>query len=135
VLFILIFGRLISYIERRYSERLELVAKPLPIINNITNLANEGKISPEQAELLHRQIISGTTKFIDSGAVIPEIRQRSHFDPASLLEAAPRLLLRGPPEVKKAGEEPSDDAGPASDAAIPGEDVPDSEAIEREFRR
>ena len=50
------------------------------------------KIGNEQAESLKRRIIEGSTKFVKSGAMIPEIEKEAKQNPRQLLAPEPKLL-------------------------------------------
>jgi hypothetical protein len=63
-------------------------------------------LSPEQAELLRRDLIDGATKFLETGSSIPEIRDSSRFQPTSLLTPIPKLLIEGPAKVTTTPEGP-----------------------------
>ena len=91
--------RVVFYREKLISQRLTLIAESLPIIEKIGILEVEQKISPEQAELLRRNIINGVNKFISSGAVIPEITDRSLYNPRELMAPEPKLIT-GPIEYE-----------------------------------
>lgn len=94
-----IFGivdRVIFFREAKFSERVKLVAQSLPVLDQISQLAEAKKISPEQAELLRRDLINGATKFLETGSRIPETSNSLRYDPASLLQPSPKLLLEGP---------------------------------------
>jgi hypothetical protein len=94
-----LWDRIVFFREKQLSQRIELVAQALPVVEQIGNLERDKKIGPEQAELLRRNILEGTTKFIESGAIIPEIQDRSQFNPRILMAPAPKLLVSAPEEV------------------------------------
>ena len=84
--------RVVFYRERQMSERLDLITKSLPILERISEMQASTKISPEQAELLKRNIISAAGKFISAGAIIPELDNHSTNNPRLLLTPEPKLL-------------------------------------------
>jgi len=94
-----LWDRVIFFREKKLSQRLELIADALPIVEQIGTLERDKKIGPEQAELLRRKILSGVGKFVESGATIPEIEGRSHFNPRVLLAPEPKLLVAAPDEI------------------------------------
>jgi hypothetical protein len=96
-----IVDRVIYYRERKYSERVKCVAESLPVIAQIADMVETKKLPPEQAELLKRDLIAGASKFLQSGAQIPELREGVRYDPNSLLETAPTLLLEAPKETQQ----------------------------------
>jgi len=90
-----LWDRVMFFRERQIAQRVELVAKSLPAINEIWTLENENKIGHEEAELLRLKLIDSVQKFITCGAVIPEMLARSTFDPHELMMPEPKLLEEG----------------------------------------
>ena len=88
-----LWDRIIFYRERKMDARLDLVSKSLPIIEHIDSLEKNGKLGPEQAGKMRRDISLGVGKFIDSGAVIPEMEERSTVSPRQLMAPEPILLV------------------------------------------
>jgi hypothetical protein len=82
----------VFYREHKLSERIDLIAKSLPIIDQIGALQTENKIGPEQAEILRRKVISGVCNFISAGAIIPEFEHRSNHSPRLLMTPEQKLL-------------------------------------------
>lgn len=70
----------------------ESIAHSLPVIEKIHQMREAGALAPEQAELLKRQIISGTTKFLEAGAVIPEMGDQQGLSPRTLMRPEQKLL-------------------------------------------
>jgi hypothetical protein len=83
----------IYYRERKFNERLDLIARALPILSEINVLEDQGQIAKEKAELLRRDILSGATKFIESGSSIPEMSDMSLYVPRQVLAPKEALLL------------------------------------------
>lgn len=73
-------------------QRYRLAAEGLPVLERIREQETDGRISPEQAELLRRRIVEGTGRFLAAGATIPELRERAYANPRTLMAPAPRLL-------------------------------------------
>ncbi len=90
-----LWDRIMFFRERQIAQRVELVAKSLPAINEIWTLENENKIGHEEAELLRVKLVDSVQKFILCGAVIPEMLERSTFDPHELMMPEPKLLEEG----------------------------------------
>jgi hypothetical protein len=90
-----LWDRIVFFREKQVSERIELIAGSLPVIEEITRLESEGKLGPEQAEILRRKIIDGVSKFIENGAVIPEMEGRAQFSPRLLMMPEQKLLGSG----------------------------------------
>jgi len=87
-----LWDRIVFYRERKFEAWIDLIAKQLPIFDKIGDLEQQQKLSPEQAELLRRQINDGVTKFISCGAIIPEIERTSSFNPRVLMAPEPKLI-------------------------------------------
>jgi hypothetical protein len=88
-----LWDRIVFFREKQLSQRIDLISEALPIIEQIGNLERENKLGREQAEILRRKILGGVSKFIESGAMIPEIEDRTHFNPRSLMAPEPKLLV------------------------------------------
>jgi hypothetical protein len=54
---------------------------------------------------MRRDISLGVGKFIDSGAVIPEMEERSTVSPRQLMSPEPKLLVSGTQDKASDGEE------------------------------
>jgi hypothetical protein len=83
----------IYFKERKFDERLDLIAKALPVLTEINDLEKAGKIAKEKAELLRRDVLSGATSFIESGSSIPEMSDMSLYVPRQVLAPKEALLL------------------------------------------
>ena len=83
----------IYYRERKFDERLDLIAKALPVLAELNGLEDEGKVAKEKAELLRRDILSGATLFIESGSSIPEMSDMSLYVPRQVLAPKEALLI------------------------------------------
>ena len=93
-----VWDRVVFYRELQVQQRLELVASSLPILEKISKLEQEQSIGREQAEMVRRKVIEGVGQFLVCGAVIPEMTERSHFEPRDLMASEPKLLSAGIPE-------------------------------------
>ncbi len=83
----------IYFRERKFTDRLELIAKALPILAELATLEEQGQVAPERAELLRRKVLTGATKFIESGSSIPEMSDLSLYVPRQVLAPKEALLL------------------------------------------
>lgn len=81
--------------ERQVAQKFELVAESLPIIEQLDALEDEDKIGHEEAALLCKKIVDSVQKFITCGAFIPEMQEKSTFDPHELMMPEPKLLEEG----------------------------------------
>ncbi len=91
-----LWDRVVFFREKQLAQRIELVAQALPVITQIDDLEKQNKLGREQAEVLRRQIVHGVSKFLESGAYIPEIADRTFNDPRLLMAPEPKLLGSGP---------------------------------------
>jgi hypothetical protein len=87
-----VWDRVVFHREVAVPQRYRLAAESLPVLQQVKEQAKEGRISPEQAELLRRRIVEGTGRFLAAGATIPELRERAYANPRTLMAPAPRLL-------------------------------------------
>lgn len=88
-----IWERKVFYRQKHMSNNIELIANALPVVERIEELKKSKTIEPEMAELLKREIISGATKFIKTGAIIPELEAVSSHSPRQLMKPEPKLLI------------------------------------------
>ena len=82
----------IYFRDRKFSDRLDLISKALPVLEEINAMEESGKVEKERAELLRRKVLSGAAKFIESGSSIPEMSNMSLYIPRQVL--APKEALR-----------------------------------------
>jgi hypothetical protein len=87
-----VWDRVVFFREQQVAQRLDLIASSLPIIDKLGDLQRENKLGPEECELIRRKIVEGVTKFLTSGSAIPEMGERSNFDPYLLMAPEPKLL-------------------------------------------
>lgn len=90
-----LWDNVIYYREKRFAERLELTAKNLPVLAEITALEEKNQLQKERAELLRRKFTSGASKFFETGSSIPEMNKFSNYLPRQLLSPKETLLLSG----------------------------------------
>jgi len=88
-----IWDRVVFHRQRQTSNGLALISDSLPILEKIAQLEKDGAIEKEQAAILKKKIISGTTKFIEAGIVIPELESVSSHSPRQLMKPEPKLLV------------------------------------------
>jgi hypothetical protein len=97
--------KIVYYREDKTGKRIELIANSLPILERITTMKDEGRLEPERAEILRRQVIQSVTKFAEAGVTIPEIERFTTFSPRQLMRPEPKLLVgpeMRPTEAEKA---------------------------------
>jgi hypothetical protein len=100
-----LWDKVVFFRERKAAERIELVAKSLPVIERISQMREAGALSPEQAEIVSRKIVEGAEKFLKSGATIPEIANRTIFNDRALLAPQTMLLTGAVIEASDPAEE------------------------------
>lgn len=96
-----LWDRVVFFREKQLSERLDLITKSLPIIEKINQLQENGSISPEQAEILRRNVGTAANNFISAGAIIPELSNFSTFNPRQLMTPEPKLLTNAKEDTQK----------------------------------
>lgn len=87
--------RIVFYREDKTGRRLELIADSLPVLGQIATMKETGKLEPENAELLKRQIIESVKKFAQAGVTIPEIDKSTVYNPRHLMQPERKLLTKG----------------------------------------
>lgn len=109
-LIVTVWNKVVYHREEKQQKKAELIAHSLPIIEQLTEMERENKISPEHAELYRRRIVDGVCKFLDAGALIPQIEAQSRQEPAKLMRPKETLLIAGPGRdtnsVKEEGNSP-----------------------------
>jgi hypothetical protein len=94
-----LWDRVVFYREKKLNERIDLIAKSLPVIEKINSLEKGGKMEREQAEIFRRNILDGAKAFIECGAILPEFESHSSYNPRQLMAPEPKLLTM-PDEIK-----------------------------------
>ena len=87
-----IWERVIFYRNRNLQERISLLTHSLPALDIITEYEMNGRFSTSEGELTRNALIDGVKKFLSSGAVIQEIRERIPFDERSLMAVENSVL-------------------------------------------
>jgi hypothetical protein len=91
-LIVALWDRVVLFREQPAAQRHKRAAETLPVLGRLRQLREDGALSPEQAELLRRRFVTGAGKFLMSGALIPEIRDRARMEPSAFLAPAPQLI-------------------------------------------
>ncbi len=130
-LVIALWDRVVFYKERQVAERVDLIIKSLPVLERIVQLENSQHLSPEQAEILKRNVMSSATKFLEAGAVIPEIYDHAINEPRKLLAPQPKLLKSFDRDKENGGQVPP----PQVDDSKPDEKNPLGSLSEDEVKK
>jgi hypothetical protein len=99
-----LWDRVVFFREKQMGERIDLIAKSLPVIERIVEMEKLNHLAPEQAEILRRNIVSGVEKFIQAGAIIPEVESHSRYNPRQLMAPEPKLLAMPTTSVSQHSE-------------------------------
>jgi len=74
--------------------RMNAVSSSLPVLEKIQELKEKEAITPESAEIMKRQILSGVSKFLKCGAYSEDIQKNWVSDAKTLAEPERTLLLK-----------------------------------------
>lgn len=99
--------KVVYYRQDTTGRRIGLIADSLPILEKITYMKAAGKIEPERAEIIKRSVVSSITKFAVAGATIPEIEERTYYNPRQLMRPEAKMLVAAFATEGHAKEEPS----------------------------
>lgn len=92
-------NKVVYFREDKTGKQLEVIANSLPILERIAELRDKGKLEPERAEILKRQVVASITKFAAAGVTIPEIAEFTVFNPRQLMMPEPKLLVASSEET------------------------------------
>jgi len=84
--------RIVYFKAKQADVRLDLIIKALPVMEKIAEMEAANAISPEQAELLKRDVANATGAFISAGAIIPEFTDHAALNPRKIMAPEPKLL-------------------------------------------
>ncbi|RMO18586.1 hypothetical protein ALQ47_04030 [Pseudomonas cichorii] len=87
-----IWDRRVFHRHMHVSMCIQTIAESLPVIQQIHDMKEAGAMTPEQAELLKRQLVSGTSKLLEVGAISPEMEAQTGSAPRALMRPEPKLL-------------------------------------------
>ena len=88
-----IWDRIVYFKHYKANDRINMVLKALPVIDHIKDMENAKTIERESAEILRRKITEGVRKFIDSGAIIPEMEKKwGVHDPRIIMAVEQKLI-------------------------------------------
>ena len=128
-----LWDRVVFFRGHRLTTRINLVAETLPIIDQISELERDQEIGPEQAEILRRHIVEGVTRFLEAGAIIPEIQEQVQHNPRSLMTPAPKLLVHA--DATSPGASTTTEAASPPLDALSAEDTAEEETTPLDLQR
>lgn len=130
-----VWDRIIFYQEQKIEKRLDIITKTIPVIEEIKK--RKKSLGAEQAMLLERAAMDGIKKFVEAGAMIPEIQERTSYSPRKLLAPQPKLLSHYGTTDKQTSTSKKKSPKTASDTKSPEtpddslfEDLTDTENLE-----
>ena len=88
-----IWDRAVFFREHKMSNHLGIVSQALPIIEQISTMEEQGKLGPEEAEILRKKVTNGAGKFLETGVLIPEMESVSSQNPRALMAPEPKQLV------------------------------------------
>ncbi|MBF6036829.1 hypothetical protein H8F23_26565 [Pseudomonas sp. P155] len=107
---------------------IQTIAESLPVIQQIHDMKEAGAISPEQAELLKRQMVNGTSKLLEVGAISSEMEAQPGASPRALMRPEPKLLAAPIDPGRKEPEADIDSDAP-DDSDLSKEEVDELERL------
>jgi hypothetical protein len=125
--------KVVYFREDKTGKQLELISNSLPILERLAEMRASQKLEPEQAELIKRQIVDSITKFGQAGVTIPEIEDRTVFNPRQLMRAEQKLLIAPETADDQQGEKTTDQT-PKKEIDIPLDDPEFQKLLERTTR-
>lgn len=108
-----IWDRIVLRQHQHTRASIETIAQGLPVIEKISVMESNGSLQPEMAEQLRRKTIAACTKFIDAGAITPELETQPLYSPRALMSPEVKLLAAplGPKHVDDLGSEGKNSTG------------------------
>lgn len=91
-----IWDKVITHRRDDYVNRLDAVKNTLPIINTVSEMERSGTISAQEAHRLNKIIMNSAANFLETGSIIPELKEESYFEPQKLIGLQEPLLLPSP---------------------------------------
>ena len=100
-----LWDRVVFFRERKLVVQLQLVAEALPVLAEISSLAERKAIGPEQAEILRRQVITGASQLVEAGAIMPDLTTGHLRGIRALAAPEPKLLAAPEPPLPEPATE------------------------------
>jgi hypothetical protein len=86
------YNNIVYFKERKIHINQDLAMRNLEILEKLGNLEKNDGISPEQAELVRRQIVQGVTGLLSAGVITTDIQHKQQNDARQLMAPSPKLL-------------------------------------------
>lgn len=118
------FNYRIFHRHQQMSATIGLIAQSLPVIREIDEMAENGSIERDKAEIIKNDIMRGMTKFLESGAITDDMEKESVHSPRALMRPEQRLLA-APAKSASDRPEPSkaSSSGNETQSAVSSEDI------------
>lgn len=123
-----IWDRRVFHRHVHVSMCIQAIAESLPVIQQIHDMKEAGAISPEQAELLKRQMVSGTSKLLEVGAISAEMEAQPGSVPRALMRPEPKLLA-APIDTSRKERESDIGSGAHGKSDLSAEEVDELERL------
>ncbi|MGE1176505.1 hypothetical protein [Pseudomonas sp. BW7P1] len=123
-----IWDRRVFHRHVHVSMCIQTIAESLPVIQQIHEMKEAGAISPEQAELLKRQMVSGTSKLLEVGAISSEMEAQPGSSPRALMRPEPKLLA-APIDTNRKESEPSIESDVRDESDLSDDDIDELERL------
>lgn len=103
-----VWQRVVFYQDEAPESRIARIAETLPVLGRIAALAADRTLISSEAEALRKSVVKGVTRFLETGALIPEIERMTRFEPRIILQPKESLLLRRPDPAEETPGEPEE---------------------------
>ncbi len=103
-----VWQRVVFYQDEAPEIRTARITESLPVLGRIASLAADRTLTASEAEALRTSVVEGVTRFLEAGALIPEIERMSRFEPRAILQPKESLLLRRPDPAEETRGEPEE---------------------------
>jgi hypothetical protein len=123
-----IWDRRVFHRHVHVSMCIQTIADSLPVLQQIHDMKVAGAITPEQAELLKRQMVSGTSKLLEVGAISAEMEAQPGSAPRALMRPEPKLLA-APIDSSRKEHQPDTHAVVKDDSDLSPEDIEELERL------
>lgn len=128
------FNYRLLYRQQQMSATVSLIAQSLPVVREIDKMAEDGVLDKDKAEIIKNNIMRGTTKLLESGAITEEMEAESHHSPRALMRPEQRLLAAPIPlSANSAGSPQKSAEGARADPEISAEEIERMREILRQF--